>query len=429
MGPPFSFDLVELVVFRPPAALPAHERARFLLLAAFAASGLLAFSWLARIPSVRDALGLSAAELGAILLVGSFGALATVFASATLVARFGSARVFAVGAVVVVVGFTLMGVGPALASRWLFGLGIVVNGIGGALLNLPMNVESTRIEQSYGRTVIPHFHAAFSAGAVGGSVLGAVGAATDVPVVVQFAVVGTLVGVLRLATLGAGLVMPGGPVPTRGHSARGGGLRKELAGWTEPATLLIGVVAFAAALSEGAANNWVALAFVDGFGATEAFGAIVLGVFIGSMTIMRVIGTRAIDRMGRVATLQLSAALAIFGLALFGLASQPQVAILGVAFWGAGTALCFPIGVAAVSDDPHRAPARVSVIASLGSVAALTAAPVVGIIASALGGARHALLVVLLVLVAALVASRRVGPSLSAVADPREVLDAESLAA
>jgi fucose permease len=417
------------VVFRPPAALPAHERARFLLLAAFAASGLLAFSWLARIPSVRDALGLSAAELGAILLVGSFGALATVFASATLVARFGSARVFAVGAVVVVVGFTLMGVGPALASRWLFGLGIVVNGIGGALLNLPMNVESTRIEQAYGWTVIPHFHAAFSAGAVGGSVLGAVGAATDVPVVVQFAVVGTLVGVLRLATLGAGLVMPGGPVPTRGHSARGGGLRKELAGWTEPATLLIGVVAFAAALSEGAANNWVALAFVDGFGATEAFGAIVLGVFIGSMTIMRVIGTRAIDRMGRVATLQLSAALAIFGLALFGLASQPQVAILGVAFWGAGTALCFPIGVAAVSDDPHRAPARVSVIASLGSVAALTAAPVVGIIASALGGARHALLVVLLVLVAALVASRRVGPSLSAVADPREVLDAESLAA
>jgi predicted MFS family arabinose efflux permease len=420
---------VELFVFRPPAARASHERARFLLLAAFAGSGLLAFSWLARIPSVRDALALSAADLGAILLVGSFGALATVFASSALVSRFGSARVFAVGALVVVVGFTLMGVGPALASRWVFGLGIVVNGIGGALLNLPMNVESTRIEQAYGRTVIPHFHAAFSAGAVAGSMLGAVAAANDVPVVAQFAAVGALVGVLRLATLAAGLVMPGSPVRARERSERGSGLRRELAVWTEPATLLVGVVAFAAALSEGAANNWVSLAFVDGFGSTEAFGAIVLGVFIGSMTIMRVVGTRAIDRLGRVATLQLSAALAIFGLALFGLAAQPQVAIIGVALWGAGTALCFPIGVAAVSDDPGRAPARVSVIASLGSVAALTAAPVVGIVASTLGGARRALLVVLFVLLAALVASRRVGPSLSAVADPRDVLEAESLAA
>ncbi len=405
---------------------PAHERARILLLVAFALSGLIAFSWLARIPSVRDGLRLDAIELGGVLLVGSIGALVTVFASPTIVARFGSARVFGAGTVVMTVGFTLMGLGPALASLWVFGVGIVVNGIGGALLNVPMNVESARIEQAYRRAVIPHFHAAFSAGAVAGSVLGAACASAGVPVAVQFAIVGVGVGTLRLVALAAGLVMPGAPVreartPRRAPAA--------LAVWKEPRTLLIGVVAFAAALSEGSANNWLSLAFVDGFGATEAVGGIVLGTFIGSMTIVRIIGTRAIDRLGRVASLQLSGLFGILGLSLFGFASLPQVALVGVALWGIGAALCFPISVAAVSDDPALAPGRVSVMASMGSVAALTAAPLIGVVASALGGTQRALLVVLVAMLASLLVSRQVGPVLSRVADPREALDVESVPA
>ena len=410
-------------MYRQFLARPAHHRARALLLSAFALSGLIVFSWLARIPGVRDELGLDAVQLGGILLVGSIGALAAVFASPAIVGRFGSARVFAAGAVVMTVGFTLMGVGPALGSWWVFGLGVVVNGIGGALLNVPMNIESARIEQAYRRAVIPHFHAAFSAGAVAGSMLGAACAAAGVPVVAQFAVVGVAVGVLRLAALAAGLVMPGAPVresrtPRPAPSA--------LAVWKEPRTLLIGAVAFAAALSEGAANNWLSLAFVDGFGATEAFGGIALGVFIGCMTIVRIVGTRAIDRLGRVASLQLSGLFGILGLSLFALATRPQVALVGVALWGVGAALCFPIAVAAVSDDPLRAPGRVSVMASMGSVAALTAAPLIGVAADALGGTRNALLVVLVAMLASLLVSRQVGPELARVADPREALDAES---
>lgn len=418
-------------MFRHPAALAAHERSRLLLLTAFAASGVLAFSWLARVPSVRDGLAVGPAELAGILLVGSIGALVTVFSSPALVARFGSARVFLAGTVVVAVGFTLMGVGPTLGSPPIFGLGIVVNGIGGSLLNLPMNVESTRIEQAFGRSVIPYFHAAFSAGAVAGSLLGAAAAALGVPVVLQFAVVAVLVAGVRLAVLGGGLVMPGAPAATPSPGVHGvrAGLRREFAAWTEPATLLAGVVAFSAALSEWAANNWVSLAFVDGFGTSEAFGAVVLGTFICSMTLVRVLGTRWIDRLGRVATLQLSGATSITGLVLFGLAPAPVAALVGVALWGAGTALCFPIALAAVSDDPRRAPARVSVLASLGSVAVLTAAPLVGVVAPALGGARQALLVVLVVILAGLAASRRLAPPLTTVADPRDVLATGPLSA
>lgn len=408
-------------MFRPFPALAAHERARILLIAVFAASGVLAFSWLARIPSVRDELGLTPADLGAILLVGSVGALATVFSSGPILERFGSARVFAAGSVVVAIGFALMGVGPAVGSWWVFGIGILVNGVGGSLLTVPMNVESARIERAHGRSVIPHFHAAFSAGAVGGSMLGAGASTAGIPVVVQFGVLGLAIAVVRLVALGSGMVLPAA-APAHRQVERTARKGSALGVWAEPRTLVIGLVAFAAALSEGAANNWLALAFVDGFGSTEAFGGIVLGVFIGSMTVVRIAGARAIDRLGRVATLQLSITLSLLGVAAFGLAGRPLPALVGVALWGAGAALCFPIAVAAVSDEPWRAQSRVSVVASMGSVAVMTAAPMVGLVADGLGGAQHALLVVLVPLLGALFAARRAAPSLARVADPREVL-------
>lgn len=417
---PSSLRALESSVSRPVLPSVPHERARLLLLGAFALSGLLAFSWLARIPGVRDLLSLSAADLGGILLIGSIGALATVVSSSALLARFGSARVFAAGTVIIAVGFVLMGLGPALGSRWLFGVGILVNGVGGSLVAVPMNVESTRVERAYGRSVIPHFHAAFSAGAVAGSILGAGAASVGLPVVAQFAAFSVGVAVLRLAALSAGMVLPGRPQAPSGPPEKAS--RSAMSVWTEPRTILIGLVAFAATLGEGAANNWLALAVVDRFGTTEAFGGIALGVFIGAMTIVRLAGTRAIDRLGRVASLQLSLVAGLLGLAAFGLAPHPAVALVGAALWGAGAALCFPIAVAAVSDDHRGAQARVSVITSMGSIAVLTAAPLVGVAAEALGGAQQALLVVLIPLAAALFAARWVAPSLTRVADPAEIL-------
>jgi len=391
------------------------DRARLLLLCAFALSGLLVFSWLARIPSVRDALDLSATELGGYLLVGSVGALITVFSASALLTRFGSGRVFATGSIVMSAGFALMGIGPTLDSRPLFLAGIVINGIGGALINLPMNVESARLEQAYGRTIIPHFHAAFSAGAVAGSLLGAVASSVGLTVWLQFTIAAVGVGCARLAMLEHGMILPEarltGPARDRGPSALGV--------WLQPRTLLIGAVAFAAALSEGAANNWLALAFVDGFGTAESSGGLVLGAFIGSMTLVRAFGTGMIDRLGRTLSLQISGVLAFAGLAIFGLAPGPATAVAGVCLWGVGAALCFPIAVAAASDEPHAAAARVSVVASLGSVAAMTAAPLIGFAAAYLGGARHALLVVLVALVVSLAVSRHVSPVATIeIADP-----------
>lgn len=418
-------------------------RARWLLLGLFGLLGITFSSWLSRIPTVRALLDLSTAELGAVLLIGSVAALGTVTVAGAVVQRTGSRAAIAASTGILAVGYMLMGVGPQARSLPLFAVGIALNGIAVALGNVPLNVESGRIERAIGRTVIPQFHAAFSLGAVTGTAIGAVASSRDVPIAVQFSVVAAIAVGWRLASLrgvviddasaradvrapGARVVRAarslragvGRSVPGRRSSVRAAAAAVPLAGrprriasaldaWREPRTLLVGVVIMAAALSEGSANDWLSIAVVDGFGRTEAVGGAVLGVFVASMTLVRLLGTRLIDRLGRVVVLRASGLVSLVGLLAFGLAPSLPLAAVGVACWGFGAALAVPIGIAAASDDPVQAPARVAVVSSFSSVASIAAPPLLGLAAEAMG-ARHALALIAVALVASILLAGRV---------------------
>ncbi|MBM7818897.1 MFS family permease [Cellulosimicrobium cellulans] len=410
----------------------ALTRARWVLLGVFALNGVMMSSWLARIPSVRDALGLTPADLGVVLLAGAVGALATVTAAGPFVTRFGGRVAFAVSAVLFGVAFLLLGLGPATGSVPLLAAGIFVNGMAFSLGNVPMNVESAGIERRVGRTILPQFHAAFSIGAVIGSLVGAACAHAQVPVLVQFVATGTVAMVWRLAAIPATVhdTLPtrapaDAPAPvealgdavvdveTAGLRARlarrGARLGAALSAWREPRTLLIGLVILSAALSEGSANDWLSLAVVDGFAQTEAVGAVVFGTFVAAMTVMRLAGTRLIDRFGRVTVLRASGVASIAGLLLFGFAPTLPLAGVGVVLWGFGAALAVPVGIAAASDEPLRAASRVSVVSAFASMASLAAPPLLGLAAEAMG-ARHALVLIVAAMVLSVLLARQVTP-------------------
>lgn len=388
---------------------PAVSRARLATLGAFGVTGLMAFAWLARIPSIRDPLGLTTADLGLVLLAGSLGALATVVASPRLLRRWGSRQVLLAGAVASSVGHGLIGFAPALDSLAVLVGAITVQGMGGALVNVVLNVESARIETAMGRSVLPHFHAAFSVVAIAGSMLGAVCSWLEVPVAVQFSLVAVLGLGLRLWAVAGGLVLPA--ETTRATPALAPQPRREsgLAVWRESRTLVIGLVGASCVVSEGSAQNWISLALVDGFARPEATGGLVLGVFIGSQAAVRLFGPALIDRWGRVLALRFSTVLAMAGVLLFSLASGIEWAVAGAVAWGAGAALAFPIAVSAASDNPLRAADRVAVLSSLATTAGLVAPPVLGVLAG-VAGVRHALLVVAVLLVVAILVAPRLAP-------------------
>ncbi len=406
-------------------------RARWLLLGLFGLNGLMLSSWLARIPAVRDALGLSTAELGLVLLTGSLGALVTISLSGVLVTRYGGRVGLLLSTAGFALAFTLIGLGAALGLVQLLAAGIFLNGVSFALGNVPLNVETAAVERRMRRTVLPQFHAAFSIGAVAGSLLGAGAARLGVPLLVQFTATAAIGTVWRLLSIrGAVLELRPVPVapllPTEGSTGlateavgdRVAGLGpvsrvpSALGAWRERRTLLIGVVIMSAALTEGSASDWLSLAVVDGFERPEAVGAAVFGVFVASMTGVRLLGTRLIDRWGRVTVLRVSGAVSFVGLLVFGLAPRLEVAVVGVVAWGLGAALAVPIGIAAASDDPVRAAGRVSVVSAFASVAALAAPPLLGLVAGYVG-ARHALLLITVAMVVSVSVAR-------VVARPRE---------
>ena len=93
----------------------------------------------------------------------------------------------------------------------------------------------------------------------------------------------------------------------------------------------------AAAFTEGTANDWMAVAFVDGHHVAQALGVIALAVFLSFMTIGRILGTRLLDRYGRVLVLRTLFGAAIVGCALvvFG---HLWLAFAGAALWVSGPA-------------------------------------------------------------------------------------------
>lgn len=394
-------------------ALPAEVlRARRQLLGLYLLLGLTVSSWLARLPSVRASLDLSTSELGTILLVGAVGSLTTVLIAGAFVARWGSRVALVTAAVIFSVANVLLGLGPTTGSVGVLVLGILLMSSSFALGNVPMNVETVVIERRMGRTVVPQFHAAFSVGAVLGSLLGALASWAQVPLLAHFGAVSLLTLVWRLLAVPVA-VLPSVPspaaavLPDAAPPRRGAGMRTALGAWRERRTLLIGVVVMSAALSEGSANNWLAIAVVDGFAQPEAVAAVVFGIFVASMTVARLAGTWLIDSFGRVAVLTSSGLVSLGGLALFGLAPTLPLAVVGVVGWGLGAGLVVPIGMAAVSVDPLRAAGRVAVVSAFASVSSIAAPPLIGVVAEQVG-TRHALLFIAIALVAGTVLSGRI---------------------
>lgn len=408
---------------RPPRQTP--------LLGLFLLSGILASSWIARVPAVRDALGLTAAELGVLLPLSAVGAIAAVSVAAPILTRFGGERTLAASTFGHAIAFTLLGLGPALGSTPLLVAGLIINGAAFALGNLPLNVESAGLERRAGRAILPRFHAGFSLGTVIGSLIGVVCAATGVAVLTQFLATAALAIVWRLAALrsvvhdtrrGAVPATITAPEPGTGASGAtaGAAARNSTSAWRESRALLLGLVVLSAAIYEGAANDWLSLAIVDGFGQSDAVGAAVFGVFVASMTLIRVVGTRITDRIGRTAVLRASAASAAVGLLLFATAPVMALAIVGVVAWGCGTGLVVPLAISAASDDPTRAASRVAVVTGLASFASLAAPPLLGLAAQAMGP-RLALLLVVVVVAVVAALSHHVAPAASVPAEPAQM--------
>jgi fucose permease len=360
----------------------------------FFLNGLCFASWVSRIPEVRSGFDLSNSSLGLVLLVNAVGSLVALPTTGAAIAAYGTVRVVRAGTLTAVLGLSIAAaaLGEALPVAV---VGLFVYGLGIGVWDVAMNVEGAEVERHLGRTIMPRFHAGFSLGTVVGALLGAGLVALDVPGRWHLIAIALIALVVAWSTSSSFL-----PIPAREESHRA---RSAARAWLEPRTLAIGVLVLALAMTEGTANDWLAVALVDGYDASHSVGVAGFAVFVAAMTVTRFIGTGLLDTFGRTTVLWGTIATAGVGVVLIVFGDHPALVVLGIVLWGAGASLGFPVGISAAADDPSHAAARVSVVSTIGYAAFLAGPPLLGFVGDEVGTLK-ALLVVALVLVPAAVA-------------------------
>jgi fucose permease len=163
-----------------------------------------------------------------------------------------------------------------------------------------------------------------------------------------------------------------------------GGLRRWFGGWSSSIALL-GALAFCFTLAEGAGLNWSTVYATESLGETEALGAVALGVFLGSVTLGRLVGDRLVSHFGAVLVFRAGAIVAGAGFGGALLVDAPAAGLVGLGLLGVGIANALPLAIGAgghaPSETPATAAARVSTLGSfvgpalVGGMASLSSLP------------------------------------------------------
>jgi len=354
------------------------------LFVVFTINGLGFSTWLARVPAIRDGLDISTAEVAALLFTGALGAVSGLVFSSHIIAWIGQRNTILFFGLLGLVGLAGIGIGSSWVSSYaLTVIAIICAGAGNGIADVAMNVEGAAVEKAVSRNIMPWFHAFWSLGTVTGAGLSALMSFLGVGIA-PHTIAMALVMAPVLWIVSRVITDDRGSVSEEGVSQRST-LADRLRVWKEPRTLAIGIIALGMAFAEGSANDWLALAIVDGRDQTNAVGALWFGFFTLGMMTGRIGGVYLLDKFGRVPVLQWSAAMAVAGLALVILVEQPVLSGLGALMWGLGSSLGFPVGMSAAADNPEGSAARVSAVATVAYGAFLIGPPLIGGLGESIG--------------------------------------------
>ena len=327
------------------------SRHRSAAAAAFAVQGLLFISLTTRLPRFQDRwelseLAVSGLLLMVVLLAGAGSALAEVAAS-----RRGSATTLRVGFVLQAVGLAAVAGAPA---RAVFVAGLAAYGLGLGVVDAASNMQAVAVEHRYGRTILPSFHGAWTAGGI-------------VATVVTIAVtrVGLLAGLLPLCAvalllLAAPLLPAGADEPV---STSAPGLEMP---WRR--ILLLGAAMVLFYMVDTAATTWGPVFLKSVHEAPDWLLPLATLPYLVASLATRLAGDAAVARLGAVPLLRTGAVVACAALAVIVFSPSWWVAVLGFTVLGGSVAVIAPLSFSAAAVvaggglDPEARRARVDAV-------------------------------------------------------------------
>jgi predicted MFS family arabinose efflux permease len=343
---------------------------RWSISAVFFVNGFVFASWVPHIPLVMERQGLSASQLGLVLLGMAVGAMGALLFAGAFVSRFGSRLVTTVCAL----GFCLALPFPVLApDPVLTTAALLLFGALNATLDVAMNAQAAQLEQRYAQPMMSSFHGFFSLGGLAGAASAAVALGAGVTPASH---------ALATAVLGAAAV---GLASRRLlPSSRGSGPSAPVFVLPSRALLGLGALTFLALLIEGAVGDWSAVYLHRERGLDPGTAALGFAAFSMTMAACRFGGDILARRLGQLVLLRVSAVAAAAGFALALLSRHPATSIAGFGLVGLGMANVIPLlfSAAGRAGDPGRA---LAAVATTGYLGFLAGPPMIGFAAEQAG--------------------------------------------
>ncbi|HQJ34746.1 MAG TPA: MFS transporter [Rhodoglobus sp.] len=342
-------------------------------LAAFVSSGMLAVVWVARMPAIRDSLGLSPSEIGLVLLATALGSIASIAFVGRLAVAFGSDAVLRRSLPLMALSAVVLGFSTTypmlLASA-------AVTGAFLGMTDVTMNSQASLIERRSGVRVLAGMHAGWSFGSAMGAGLAALTAALGAGVSTTMMIAALLVGMVWALTQGA--YIHDGTQPDQAGERRVGRIR------LPQAIFVIGMIMTLAFLIEGAVAGWSTLYLHDQFGVAAWLAAVGYLTYELAMVTGRLVGDRARRRWGDRRSAVVGSLLASVGLALVLVAPASSLAVLGLIVVGLGQSVVVPIAFAAAGVlAPDVAAAAIARVGGFGYAGMLAGPAAFGVVAQA----------------------------------------------
>jgi hypothetical protein len=206
------------------------------------------------------------------------------------------------------------------------------------ILDVSMNAHAVAVERALGRPIMNGCHAAWSLGAVTGSLCGGAAASAGTSLAVHFLVVAAVLAPAGLV-VGFGLL----PAAVDRHAAGNGSPRVSWrTGWSRRVVVL-GLMGATVLATEAGVANWSGVLLHEQLGASLGVASLGYIAFTGCETAGRLVGDRITLRYPSQVLVRAGTATAAVGSALVVSSRWPVLAIVGYAVAGLGLATTLPV--------------------------------------------------------------------------------------
>jgi MFS family permease len=343
-------------------------RARLAVLTAFFINGAVVATWASRIPTIQARLGLSDAALGLVLLGLPVGLLTALMLVSRWIAKYGSHKVVLALAILSSAMLPILAIAPS--PIWLF-IALFFNGAGLSGMDVAMNEQAVLVERQAGKPMMSSFHAGYSIGGFAGALLSA--GLIAIPFFTP----------LRhfLATTILYVLLAWAAYPSLIATAKRDVVNEPVFQIPARPLWILGAIALASALGEGASTDWSAVFLTQVLQANPSVAALGYAAFSLTMTAGRIIGDWLTAKLQPSGVIRLGGLVSAAGFILVLFSPDPIFAIIGFALAGFGLSNTIPVLFSVAGNHPDFSPgAAIAGVATIGYVGFLIGPPLIGAI-------------------------------------------------